>query len=410
MPAALQPYRRRSRLTDALVRRLRFAEGVAYRVTDGEQPGLFLIVGRKTKSFTAQADLRQNRRRTRTVKRVLGCAPTMSVRAARAAAREFLGAIARGEDPGGAAPATALTVGQTWCLYEAEHLRRLGRSELTIENYRHHVHHHMREWRDTPLADLAREPRRAAELHAAITESSGPAAANAVMRSLRTLYRYGRRQAPGQLPEECPTAAITFHPQRRRNTALALEELVAWHEQRRMIKNPIRQEFHLLTLLSGSRPGAMKCAGWQYLDLRRRVLHLPAPKGGSEKAFDVPLSGQMLRSLWRVRQAGRRLFPIQSATWIFPARSGSGHIVEHKERRRRLSHWAGDLRQTFRTTAQMIGIVDIDVRLLMNHSIPGVSGGYITRDILLSTSLLDAQERISSSLQPPECTSQSLYR
>lgn len=389
----------RSRLTDALVERLRLADtGTPYRVADILQPGLCVIVGRRTKAFVAQADLRANSRRVRTVKRVLGRAANMSVRDARAAAREFLGAVARGEHPARGVPATALSVGETWRLYEAEHLRRLGRSDLTIAAYRHHVEHHLRAWRDTPLADLAREPRRVAEMHATITQNSGPAMANGVMRSLRALYGYGRRQVPGQLPQDCPTAAITFHPQRRRNTALSLDELATWHEQLQALTNPIRREFHLLTLLSGCRPGALKCARWTDLDVSRRVLRIPRPKGGNEKAFDIPLSRQMLRSLWRVRQAGRRLFPIQSRAWIFPAASRSGHIAEHKERRSRLSHFAGDLRQTFRTTSQMLGISDTDVRLLMNHAIPGVSGGYITREKLLSTSLGDVQQRISSSL------------
>jgi hypothetical protein len=387
-----------SRLTDSIVRRLPLADGSPYRVTDRDQAGLFLVVGRRTKSFTVQADLRQNRRRARTLKRVMGRAPEMSVRAARAAAREFLGAVARGEDLAGTAPASVLTLGQAWTLYEIEHLRRLGRSELTIAAYRHHIEHHLHDWRDTPLADLAREPRRVAEMHAAITQNSGPAMANAVMRSLRTLYRYGRRQAPGQMPEECPTAAITFHPQRRRNTALGRDELPAWHEQRRAIRNPIRREFHLFALLSGCRPAALKCARWEHLNVRRRVLHVPRPKGGADKAFDIPLSRQMLRSLWWARHAGRRMFPGRSKIWIFPAESGSGHITEHKERRRRLSHWAGDLRQTFRTTAQMIGISDIDAKLLMNHAVAGASGGYITRDALVQTSLLLTQDKLSKAL------------
>src|SRR5947209_9442188 len=106
------PSRRRLRLTDALIQRLRLAEDSAYRVADAEQAGLFIIIGRRTRSFTVQADLRQNCRRAATLKRVLGRAPHMSVRAARAAAREFLGAVARGEDPRFRAPSAALTLGE----------------------------------------------------------------------------------------------------------------------------------------------------------------------------------------------------------------------------------------------------------------------------------------------------------
>jgi hypothetical protein len=398
MPSVGQPLVPCSRLTDSLVRRLPLADGSPYRVIDREQPGLSVVVGRRTKSFTVQADLRQNRRRARTLKRVFGHAPEMSVRAARAAARQFLGAVARGEGLRSGQPAGALTLGETWHLYETEHLRRLGRSELTIAAYRHHVEHHLREWRNSPLADLAREPRRVADMHTAITQTSGPAMANAVMRTLRILYRFGRRQAPGELPEECPTVAITFHPQRRRNTALGLDELATWHEQRMAIKNPIRREFHLLILLSGSRPGALKIARWCDVDVRHRLLHLARPKGGPEKAFDIPLSRGMLASLLRARREGHLLQGARALDWIFPASSTSGHLVEHREDRQVLSHWGGDLRQTYRTVAQAIAIAELDVHLLMNHSLPSISAGYITRSKLVPKSLCDAQERLSKAM------------
>jgi integrase len=318
---------------------------------------------------------------------------------ARSAARAFLGRIGRGEDPdaqrrhpGG------FTLAAAWALYEEEHLRRLGRSALTIANYRFHVERHLSEWRDTPLAELGRDPRRVAEMHTQITTTAGPSQANGVMRSFRTLYKFARRQTPDQLPTECPTQAITFHPERRRNTAMGMEELAGWWRQLQALKNPIRLEFHLLTLLSGCRPGALKVARWRDVDVKRRVLHIPCPKGGTDRAFDVPLSREMLRSLWRVRNAGRERYAEQVQEWIFPTAADSGHIVEHKEKRKRLSHWGGDLRQTYRTIAQSIGISEFDVHLLMNHATRGVSAGYVTRARLVSTSLREAQARFSTTV------------
>jgi integrase len=387
----------RARLTDALVRDLKAATGGApYRVADADQPGLFVVVGRRTKAFAAQADRRANGRRACTIKRVLGHALDMPVRAARAAAREFLGRIARGEDPSAPKQQVAgFTLGQIWTLYEAEHLRRLGRSDRTIANYRFHVEGHLSEWIDIPLAELGRDPRRVADMHARITQTAGPAQANAVMRTFGALYNFARRQAPGQMPPECPTKAVTFHPARRRNTAMGLDDLPGWWKQLQAIKNPIRVEFHLLTLLSGCRPGALKIARWRDVDVKRRVLHIPRPKGGIERAFDIPLSRAMLRSLWRVRRAGRLTYPATGQEWIFPTESCSGHLVEHKEDRKILSHWGGDLRQSYRTIAQAIGISEVDVQLLMNHALPGVSAGYLTRAKLVPTSLRDAQEKLS---------------
>jgi hypothetical protein len=81
--------------------------------------------------------------------------------------------------------------------------------------------------------------------------------------------------------------------------------------------------------------------------------------------------------------------------WLFPADSESGHLVEHKEDRATLAKWGNDLRQTYRTVAQAVGIADLDIHLLMNHSVVGVNAGYINRNKLLRDHLRQQQEMIS---------------
>jgi hypothetical protein len=165
-----------------------------------------------------------------------------------------------------------------------------------------------------------------------------------------------------------------------------------------MIKHPLRREFHLLLLLSGSRPDALKSTRPEHVDFRRRTLHIPRPKGGEHKAFDIPLSRPMCRCLLRAFRIGRMLYPTQSSEWVFPADSESGHLVEHKEDRALLPKWGNDLRQTYRTIGQIAGIADLDMHLLMNHSVPGVNAGYITRAKLLSDHLRGQQEKISRTI------------
>ena len=81
--------------------------------------------------------------------------------------------------------------------------------------------------------------------------------------------------------------------------------------------------------------------------------------------------------------------------WLFPAASASGHIAEQKEDRAALGKYANDLRQTYRTLAQAAGVAEIDAQLLMNHALPGVNAGYVTRGKLLDH-LRQQQERISA--------------
>ena len=92
------------------------------------------------------------------------------------------------------------------------------------------------------------------------------------------------------------------------------------------------------------------------------------------------------------------MYPVQAREWVFPADSTSGHLAETKEDREMLSKWGNDLRQTFRTIATAAGVSEIDAKLLMNHAIPGVNGGYITRHKLLEDHLRSQQQAISSAV------------
>ena len=160
----------------------------------------------------------------------------------------------------------------------------------------------------------------------------------------------------------------------------------------------MRREFHLFTLLSGSRPAALQAIKPNHIDFRRRTLHVPKPKGGSKRAFDIPLSREMILCLVRTIRFGRQMYPLQAKEWVFPSDSESGHLSETKEDRTQLSKWGNDLRQTFRTIATAAGVSELDAKLLMNHSIPGVNAGYITRHKLLDGHLRQQQQAISNAV------------
>jgi integrase len=144
-----------------------------------------------------------------------------------------------------------------------------------------------------------------------------------------------------------------------------------------------------------SRPTALKGIRIEHIDLRQRLIQIPKPKGGEEKAFDIPLSRPMIRCIIRALRLGRMLYPEQAQYWLFPAESETGHLTEHKEERDVLLKWGNDLRQSYRTLAQAAKVSELDVHLLMNHSLPGVNAGYITCDQLLRDHLRNQQQRIS---------------
>jgi hypothetical protein len=389
-------------LTDKNVMGLPPAMKGQYRARDTELAGFFVLIGARAKSFMIQADLRVGGGR-QTVRMKVAEIGEMTTRDARAKAKTLLGSIADGIDPREKkrGPQDQPTVGQVptlsqaWERYKESHLVRKNRSPKTVQNYGDHIERLFKDWLDLPLSDLGEEPRLVADRHEAITKANGPAIANGAMRSLRAIYNHARKTCR-KLPPENPIFAVDWNPEVRRDTALGVRDLPAWFEQVAAMANPVRREFHLLTLLSGCRPEALKSIPLGDLHLADRVLHIRAPKGGEAKAFDIPLSRAMLESLFRLLRLASVIYPETSRIWLFPSDAPSGHLEEHKEDRDKvLSHWGNDLRQSYRTLGQVAQVSDLDMHLLMNHSFPGVNAGYITRSKLMADHLRQQQEKVS---------------
>ena len=387
-------------LSDKAILRLSLADKGQYLVRDTEMKGFFLIVGAKRKTFTVQGEHWKDGRRS-SKKIAVGVAGDISTRDARIKAKDLLARIAKGdfadEAEAKSAPvqvAVGVTLRQAWERYRTAHMERKERSPATIRGYADHMERLLADWLDTPLRELGETPSRVAERHDKISTKNGPTAANGCMRTLRAVYNHARR-SHRELPPENPTLAVDWNQEKRRDTAMGPDDLPAWFAQAAQMRHAVRREFHLFTLLSGSRPGALCQARIEHINFKERVLHVPRPKGGAKRAFDIPLSRPMIRCLVRAMRAGRMVLPRHADKWIFVAESAEGHMVVHKEKRDVLSKFGNDLRQTYRTLGQAAGLSEVDMHLLMNHSLPGVSAGYITRAKLITGHLRDAQEKLS---------------
>jgi Arm DNA-binding domain len=383
-------------LTDKIIARLPLAVEKHYRVRDRELPGFFMLVGKRRKSFMAQGEFWRDGVREFAIQVKLGDFGDVTTREARVKAKEALGSIARGQRPGESPKIRpgSITLRQAWERYRDAHMKRKGRSPGTIENYRDHMERLFEDWLDKPLARLGRQPALVVERHDNITKENGSYIANGSMRSLRAVYNHAQK-SNSELPPVNPVSAIDWNKEHRRNTGMGPNDISGWLRELHAMDNPLRREFHLLTLLSGSLPTALKNVRMEHIDLQRRMIHIPRPKGGEVKAFDIPLSRPMIRCIVRAIRWGRAMYSEQAKSWLFPADSEPGHLVEHKEERDVLSKWGNDLRQSYRTLAQAAGVSELDIHLLMNHSLPGVNAGYITRDRLLRDHLRHQQQRIS---------------
>lgn len=399
-------------LTDKAIAQLPAPKDGWYLARDTELKGFFVVVGKLRRTFTVQGDLRHGGKRASSIRVSIGSTSEMSTRAARAIAKEYLAQISRGRHPkdekraegtpaalaaGKGQTLADITLRQAWERYLEAHLIRKNRSEKTIDGYRDHVERIFADWLDTTLHEFATDPARVAKKHDELTRDCGPYMANGSMRTLRAIYNHARK-TNRSLPSDNPVDAVDWNEEERRNTGMGSADLKGWFAQLAALDNPVRREFHLFTLLCGSRPTALQEAKPDHIDFRCRTLRIPKPKGGRKKAFDIPLSRQMILCLVRAIRFGRQMYPVQAQEWVFPAESASGHLAETKEDREILSKWGNDLRQTFRTIAASAGVSEIDAKLLMNHAIPGVNGGYITRHKLLENHLRGQQQAISSAV------------
>jgi integrase len=228
--------------------------------------------------------------------------------------------------------------------------------------------------------------------HTKLTKAGTPIGANAMARFVRAVYRNAQKKTRG-LPADLPTSGIDWNEEVPRKLALAPSDLPAWEKERLALKNPIHRELALFLALSGLRRRDACSARWDELDVRCRVLRRPKPKGGEERAFNLPLSGAMVRCLWRVRAAGRMLHPVQAREWIFPAASASGHIEEIKTQK--LSIHGHALRRSYAVFGRMAGVPHPIVKQLLNHAGSDVTEKHYTPDDPMLEFLCEQQEKIS---------------
>lgn len=384
-------------ITEKAISPLPFADKGNYTVRDTQLKGFIVVIGKRTKTYAAHGEYWKNNQRQFALKTKIGEFGTISARDARTQAKEILALIAKGQRHGEENTEqiiSSITLQQAWERYRDAHMERKGRGNRTIDGYRDHVERLFSKWLYKPLADLGNDPALVAKRHDEITQNNGPYIANAAMRTLRAIYNHAIKTNL-DLPAKNPVDAVDWNNEERRNTGMADDQLLNWLMELHKLDNPLRREMHLFILLSGSRPTAIKSARIENINFCKRALHIPSPKGGEKKAFDIPLSREMIRSLIRTIRLARIASGDDYPEWLYPADSESGHITEHKEDRKILSKWGNELRQTYRNLGVVAGVDHLNMHLLMNHSLPGVNAGYITRSQLTGTILRKAQQSIS---------------
>jgi len=382
---------------------------------DEKLKGFRLVVGKHKKTF-AFVGRAAGKDKKEFVK--LGVFGQITVDEARRKARSIAGQMADGVSVRAAAKEQrSVTLREAWEDYRREfasEVKQGERSARTLRDYEQKLGLYLADWMDEELVSLGKDRRRVKERHQQITAGRWPgmktdkrlggrtrggrAAANSALRVFRAVYRRAMKEDP-TLPE-VPTVNVRFHREKPREAALDDDLLRRVYRAILQIENPIRRDYWLLLVFTGLRRTSAAEIRWQDVNFDTAVLHIPNPKGGRSKKFDLPLSAPMLALFKRRRDGGRIPGLDESDTqgnraylggifagseWVFPALRRDHLTNRHKVvplNDPRIEEKKGDvktrvveafphaLRHTFNTNGLRAGVHPYDLKLLMNHAKP----------------------------------------
>lgn len=376
------------RLTNANVKKIQPPESGRATYKDTKLNGFQLRVSETgTKTFCVRADLKGKTRRV-----TLGRFPNLSAEQAERLAKEELSQLAHGVDPTAykrAEEARAITLSE--CLTDYIDSRS-ALKESTAEEYRRTLKQYLPDWMDRPLIEINRD--KVERRHSRIGKKS-PSRANKTMRILRAVFEY----AHGKYEDENGEPVFLHNPVKR------LSHAKAWYKETRRTSyikgasikpwfeavnsapdwlncnNPEAiRDYLLLILFTGLRRNEAASLRWNDVDLHHGTLTISETK--NSHPHTLPLTPFLVELFQRRKKATGK------SPFVFPSSGKEGHLIDPKKAVAKVRKECGvyftphDLRRTFITTAESLGIRDYTLKRLLNHRSGGdVTDGYIITDV-----------------------------
>jgi integrase len=303
----------------------------------------------------------------RTRRLTIGLTSAIKASDARATASRLYAQIKLGGDPSAtkkaARAAQAETLEAAIDIYLAR--QRLRLRERSLAETVRHLNVHARPLHALPLVKIDR--RAIAALVAKLGASSGPVAANGVLKDLAALFAWAMREG---LADMNPAAGANRFPQIARSRVLSDDELRAiWQATGNGGRHATIVR---LLALTGCRREEIGGLSWSEIDLDKAVISLPSERTKNAMPFDVPLSPAAVDILraWPRGEDGAVF--AKYATWstdktLLDQRSGVTGWVLH------------DIRRSVATGMADIGVQPHVIEAVLNHQSGakrGVAGIY----------------------------------
>ncbi len=368
----------RINFTESAIEKLPFAsDGERVTYHDDDLRGLQLRVSSGAKVFYVFARPRAGRpERIR-----IGPFPTVSVRRARDEAKKMLGDLATAANPAEARRKVRgeLTLGELFEIYIADREKAGKRStgdyramwELYLGKLpeappKRHGKARTKpadgvDWTNRRLSEISRT--QVSALHSRIAKRK-PYVANRVQELLRAMYAFAMKH---EYATANPADGITQAPEKERSRFLGADELQLLIGQLKK-EEPLWRDYFTTLLYVGYRRSAVAAMRWHDIDLEAGTWGVPGESAKNGDPIILPLTGPALEVLKR-RSRDR-----ESRDWVFPGRSGAGHLTQPKKAWKRVVEGAGlkdlrihDLRRTLGSWMAMSGKSLLEIGRALGH-------------------------------------------
>jgi len=343
---------------------------------DGELRGFGVrVTAAGAKSYIAQAKVDGKARRE-----TIGRHGTITASQARSLAKAALGKMAAGNDPAAVKrerKAKAVTLEDVAKDYKANRRTSKGLplKASTKADIDKHLADTFADWKARPITEISREM---VSRRYALRCKRSVAQANQAFRILRALINYAaarHRDAEDRpIIKDNPVGVLRdasmLRAVKARKTFVPLDQIGAWWSALTKMRtsgeltkaSQAAADLIALLAVTGLRIGEARALRWDDVDLEGRAMRLTDTKNRTD--LTAPLSGTAAAILEsRPNRSG----------YVFPARSGSGHLSDCRGQLQALSEQTGievtahDLRRTFRAVAAACNVELWRTKALMNH-------------------------------------------
>ena len=332
----------------------------------------------------------------------VGHYPSTTIHQARSKARDILNVIDKGINPnnirGDVLTKQSITLQK---VFEDYSISKHNLASSTLKNYISILDNYLNDWKKKAISEITRDM--VEQRHRDITQGKGKfnestSRANTTMRLIRALFNYAKGQYEDSRSEPLfvhnPVDRIThnkgWNKEKIRQGVVHKYDLKKWYDG--VMKLPIQEDnvsrntsaevvrdFLIFVMFSGLRRNEVLEMKWSDIDFKNHSFTIEDTK--NNESHSLPLNFKLDEVLERRKNDSGN-------PYIFQGFKPNGHLHPPKRQLERARELCGghftnhDIRRTFETSANRLGLSNYTLNKLVNHKdSTDITGRYIVLDI-----------------------------